>query len=151
MTDLSNNSKPKILIHIIYAITILLVVFSILGYLFWEKTILIENKDAKVKSCIQEASANYINSWSISCAKNADFVRNQLNNCIGQAKYATNLVYNGAFKSSAKNAYLNAVMQCKRTFGEPNSAPDCSLPVYKANDLNAELHSSEQLCMKINS
>lgn len=84
-----------------------------------------------IESCTAAAAQNYLSNWSASCQDLANGLENSLRACFSDPK----------IKALMDENY------CKRTFGDGDPSPNCSLPRARADPINQAYRDEQEKCL----
>lgn len=136
----------KYFIHFFYVGAFLLAVFSVIGYFVWDKYHIAAQADARkarIVRCTINASQIYTEAWATACIDNAKRTRSDLQACINKAEKIAQYISGGY---NYKNLLETYVANCKETYGNADSSPNCLLPKGVADGLNGGLQKEEKMC-----
>ena len=164
MKDTILKNEKNYFIHIIYASSFLLAVFTIIGYLVWskyqttvQKRIEIEQrieiqaaqdriKKTRTLNCVIIARKSYDENWASACTENANRIQAALKNCVNSSEKSARFISGNGSLLDYKSLYESYAAQCKLLYGTPNPKPNCLLPNSLAKGLDESLQKDEKMC-----
>lgn len=85
------------------------------------------------EGCISAARRNYDANWAAACTSVAQSRAAEFRNCLSDRLVMTNQFMGAEY--------------CKRTYGETDASPECTLPKARADSINATQKQAQEKCV----